>query len=413
MDAKPWIDRYVDRLKADGGITSPAVESAFRRVPRHRLVETFWRLNPDQTPPVQVDHDPLNPKPPDLDVIYSDQVLCTRAVDVGFTSSSSMPPLMAWMLELLDLQPGHRVLEIGAGTGYNAALVAEIVGAHGRVVSVDIQEDVVAQAARLLAGLGYPQVVLRAGDGFFGAPEEAPYDRIVATVGCPDLSPHWVCQLRPEGSILVPLAHGGWNPLVQVRLENGRISGKVMGHSGFMPIQGELATESPFNFTRGLAPTLEDARELPLFAQVSMDQFSSLCYFIAIRDDRVFVSFMPAGYGLYEESRGVVLVRPQEGNVVVGGDESLYDELRDLYIEWLDLGEPLASDFDLEFVPIDDEGAPSHAERTWVVDRKFYRQILTLPGQAIGRKTPDTTQGPALADPCETEVERARRLPNA
>ncbi len=255
--------------------------------------------------------------------------------------------------------------------------------------------------------------MLRAGDGFFGAPEEAPYDRIVATVGCPDLSPHWVCQLRPEGSILVPLAHGGWNPLVQVRLENGRISGKVMGHSGLMPIQGELATESPFNFTRGLAPTLEDARELPLFAQVSMDQFSSLCYFIAIRDDRVFVSLMPAGYGLYEESRGVVLVRPQEGNVVVGGDESLYDELRDLYIEWLDLGEPLASDFDLEFVPIDDEGAPSHAERTWVVDRKFYRQILTLPGQAIARKTPHTTQGPALADPCETEVERARRLPNA
>ena len=378
MDARPWIDRYVDRLKADGAITSPAVEAAFRRVPRHRLVETFYRLNPDGTPPVQVDHDPLNPDPENLDVIYSDQVLCTRAVDGGFTSSSSMPPLMAQMLELIDLQPGHRVLEIGAGTGYNAALMAEIVGGKGRVVSVDIQEDVIAQAARLLADLGYAQVDLRAGDGFSGAPDEAPYDRIVATVGCPDLSPSWVSQLNPAGHILLPLGHAGWNPLVRVRLEDGRVIGQVVGHSGFMPIQGELADEKSFAFTRGLGPSLEDARERPLFAEVPVEKISAMCYFMAIRDDRVFVSLMPMGYGLYEESRGAVLVRPQDGKAVVKGDDRLYYELQNLYIEWLNLGEPLASDFDLEFVGIETKPGP-RAEKTWAIDRKFYRQILTLP----------------------------------
>ena len=104
-----------------------------------------------------------------------------------------------------------------------------------------------------------------------------------------------------------------------------------------------------------------------------------MCFFMAVRDYRVFVSLMPTRYGLYEESRGVALVRPQEGNAVVEGDERLYDELRDLYTEWLDLGEPRASDFDLEFVPVDEDTAPP-AERTWMVDRKLYRQILTLPG---------------------------------
>ena len=73
-----------------------------------------------------------------------------------------------------------------------------------------------------------------------------------------------------------------------------------------------------------------------------------------------------------------MLVRPQDGKAVVKGDDRLYYELQNLYIEWLNLGEPLASDFDLEFVGIETKPGP-RAEKTWAIDRKFYRQILTLP----------------------------------
>lgn len=99
------------------------------------------------------------------------------------------------MLELLDLAPGLNVLEIGAGTGYNAALMAELVGDQHLVVTLDVLEDVVEQTRRLLARAGYPEIAVLWRDGVQGAAERAPFDRIVATVGRSDLSPRWAEQL--------------------------------------------------------------------------------------------------------------------------------------------------------------------------------------------------------------------------
>lgn len=147
------------------------------------------------------------------------------------------------MLELLELRPGMKVLEIGSGTGYNAALMAEIVGVHGLVVTVDIEDDVVSQTARLLTKAGYRQVRVLAVDGFFGVPEDSPYDRIIATVGCPDISPHWLEQLSPDGQMLIPLRHRDANPLHQLWKEGDSARGRVVGHSGFMQMEGELRVD--------------------------------------------------------------------------------------------------------------------------------------------------------------------------
>lgn len=113
-------------------------------------------------------------------------------------SSTTQPSLVADMLELLELTRGVRVLEVGAGTGYNAALLAELVGDQRLVITVDVAEDVMAQTRRLLAGAGYPGITVLCRDGFDGVPERAPFDRIVATVGCADISPHWAEQLASE-----------------------------------------------------------------------------------------------------------------------------------------------------------------------------------------------------------------------
>jgi protein-L-isoaspartate(D-aspartate) O-methyltransferase len=112
---------------------------------------------------------------------------------------------MAIMLAQLGLAPGQRVLEIGAGTGYNAALLARIVGPGGRVVSIDLDDDLVAAARGHLAAAGVTGVELRAGDGALGAPDAAPFDRIIVTVGAWDLLPAWREQLAPAGRIVLPM----------------------------------------------------------------------------------------------------------------------------------------------------------------------------------------------------------------
>src|SRR5262245_20506986 len=106
-------------------------------------------------------------------------------------SSSSQPEIMAIMLEQLDVRPGHRVLEIGAGTGYNAALLAHLVGGTGRVTAVDIDGDIVAAARVHLAAAGISGGQLVCADGWACVPEDGPYDRIVLTVGAHDISPAW------------------------------------------------------------------------------------------------------------------------------------------------------------------------------------------------------------------------------
>jgi protein-L-isoaspartate(D-aspartate) O-methyltransferase len=113
----------VDKLKEMGCIRSPGVEEAFRIIPRHLFVPGV-----------------------DLDKVYSDNSIPTKYIDGKLVSSSSQPAIMAIMLEQLGLQPGHRVLEIGAGTGFNAGLMQHMVGNSGMVVTVDIDKDIVDSA---------------------------------------------------------------------------------------------------------------------------------------------------------------------------------------------------------------------------------------------------------------------------
>ena len=119
-DIQSLHQQLVDKVKTAGYITSPRVEEAFRAVPRHLFL----------------------PHVPPQDV-YQDRPIMTKMLDGQYVSSSSQPTIMAIMLEQLDLQPGQRVLEIGAGTGYNAALMAHIVGETGQVVTIDIDQDIV------------------------------------------------------------------------------------------------------------------------------------------------------------------------------------------------------------------------------------------------------------------------------
>lgn len=184
----------------------PAWREAFRAVPRHLFVpyyylgvvggyERLWGEDPDDRRRTRW-----------LRGAYADAPLATRVRDGELVSSSSQPSLMAKMLVELDVREGDRVLEIGAGTGYNAALLAHRLG-DDNVTTVDLDPEITESARRHLAAAGYHPAVVT-GDGAAGCPERAPYDRIIATCTLSSVPREWLAQCRPGARILAPLATG-------------------------------------------------------------------------------------------------------------------------------------------------------------------------------------------------------------
>jgi protein-L-isoaspartate(D-aspartate) O-methyltransferase len=148
---------------------------------------------------------------------------------------------MAIMLEQLDVRRGHRVLEIGAGTGYNAALLAHIVGAGGRVTAIDIDDDIVAAAREHLDAAGVSHVRVFRGDGWDGDPGGAPYDRIILTVGAADISPAWRAQLAPAGRLVLPLALPAVQASVAFEACDGVLESVSVRACQFMRLRGTAA----------------------------------------------------------------------------------------------------------------------------------------------------------------------------
>lgn len=224
-----------------GGSGGPAVQAALASVPRHLFLPGV--------PPEEA---------------YQDEAIVTRRDAAGMAvSSSSQPAMMAIMLAQLHLAAGHRVLEIGAGTGYNAALISEITGPSGQVVSVDIDPEVAQEARDHLAAAGYPDVTVLAADGAGGAGGHAPYDRLIATVGVADLSPAWLSQVAPDGRIVVPLdVRGAQLSVAFERAADGHWASRSVAPCGFMRMRGAQA--DPTKVTQlepGLWLALPDKRE--------------------------------------------------------------------------------------------------------------------------------------------------------
>jgi protein-L-isoaspartate(D-aspartate) O-methyltransferase len=201
---------------------------------------------------------------------YRDEAIVTkRDADGQPISSSSQPTIMAIMLDQLGLAPGQRVLEIGAGTGYNAALLKHIVGAEGTVVSIDLDEDVAEQAREHLAAAGCPDVTVVSGDGAAGYPARAPYDRVIATVGVSDLAPAWLSQLTPDGRIVVPLDLRGAQRSVAFERAGDCWQSRSVVPCGFMRMRGSLAGPERTwvsGDVKDLAVTLPDGRDVDITA---------------------------------------------------------------------------------------------------------------------------------------------------
>jgi protein-L-isoaspartate(D-aspartate) O-methyltransferase len=157
---------------------SPAVRAALGKVERHRLV-----------PPAQAS------------AAYRNHPL-----PIGAGQTISQPYIVALSTDLLDPKPDHVVLDVGTGSGYQAAVLAEIVK---QVYSIEIVESLGKTAAARLAEMGYRNIEVRIGDGYAGWPEKAPFDGIVVTAAAPQVPPALVAQLKPGGRMVIPIGGSG------------------------------------------------------------------------------------------------------------------------------------------------------------------------------------------------------------
>ena len=151
-----------------------AVMAAMGRVPRHRFVASFQEA-----------------------FAYDN-----RPLPIGDGQTISQPYIVALMTDLLDPQPGHVVLEVGTGSGYQAAVLAELVS---KVYTVEIVEPLGRRAARLLPELGYRNIATRIGDGYHGWPEAAPFDSIIVTAAAAEIPKPLIDQLKPGGRMVIPV----------------------------------------------------------------------------------------------------------------------------------------------------------------------------------------------------------------
>lgn len=212
--------RLVRDLERRALIRSPAVRDAFSVVPRELFLREFAARE-------------------GLSAVYRDEAIPTKFDTNGFAiSSSSQPAIMAEMLEQLALEPGMRVLEIGAGTGYNAALLAHILGPKGSVTAIDIDPQIARAARAALRHSGY-RVRVVAGDGHAGFAERAPYDRIIVTASSDTVPRAWFEQLAEGGLVEAPLriTSAGAQVIPTLRKQNGRLVSDAVVCGGFMPLR--------------------------------------------------------------------------------------------------------------------------------------------------------------------------------
>ncbi|MFB6302538.1 MAG: protein-L-isoaspartate(D-aspartate) O-methyltransferase [Haloferacaceae archaeon] len=202
-------ERLVDRLAARGDVERESTLAALRAVPRHEFVPESRR-----------DH------------AYED-----RPLPIGAGQTISAPHMVAIMTDALALDPGDRVLEIGTGCGYHAAVTAEAVGEAGAVYSVEYESELAAEARERFDCLGY-DVDVRVGDGHEGWPEHAPYDAAYLTCAPSAVPDAIVEQVHPGGRVLAPVGTARQRLVRLTRRADGSVAEEDLGGVRFVTMQG-------------------------------------------------------------------------------------------------------------------------------------------------------------------------------
>lgn len=357
----------IAHLERDGILHDAAVRAAMLGVPRHAFL-------PDVS----------------LERAYANDAVATKFAGDVSISSASQPAMVAEMLEQLALAPGMNVLEIGAGTGYNAALLRTLVGSAGHVTTVDIDADITDAARAHLASIGLTDIDIITGDGAAGYTPNAPYDRIILTVNTGDIAPTWFAQLKSGGVLVLPLSVGPAQFSIAFTKADGVLHSRSLQPCSFMPLRGSMGDDATGRRTNRVAPGLRlmmtnaaahDAGQIAALleippvsrtiAGVQHGWFSALAFALAdARHARVFAfvssddaryGFVGHGYGVFDMAAGggtvIRLADTMDGTAdmttLTYGDARTGEWLDRVFAAWAARGVPRIQEYEVTAMPAD------------------------------------------------------------
>lgn len=344
---------YEAELYERNGRQVPArVREAFRAVRRDRFVSEWFERGPEGRFQRRSIETGSGSDDAALADVYSDRPLVTAVSAAGTaSSSSSQPSLMMMMLMHLDATPGMKVLEIGTGTGYNAALLAHIVGAEGSVVTVEVDQGLADRAAANLRSDGVRTATVLAGDGSRGLPKFGPYDRIIVTVGAQTVHDEWVAQLAEGGRIVLPLDHSG-NHVLTVLGRTGAsetLVGYFAGWSSFVAGLAGLRL-GPRVSTCRLA---DEQRLAPVAPLPAADAFPDFSFFAGLEHAGLTTirvvgadgELIRVGPGIVDPDGEIAALAPGSLRATTVG--VLTDLVRAALDRWESLGRPRLGDYEI------------------------------------------------------------------
>lgn len=371
MDAT--IQSYIEHLHKDlmkkNYVRSDPdwLKQALLNVPRHFFIEQYHD-NEEPGGIVQV----KSPKPTSkqLAKIYSDTGLMIREIP---HSAASQPSLIFAMLADLELTQGLKVLEVGTGSGWNAGLIAFGVEDDHLVYSIDLQTDLVEKARIHLSAVGFNHVNLRVSDGGFGWTGEI-FDRIIVTVGSPDIPPAWVHSLADGGILVMPLKTPGvGDPILRLHRQGDRLTGKFTLWAGFMSLQGNFRSPSEDRLEPPWDSVIEELlQEKPTTVSIPEVFGTDCAFWLRLRGESI------QTLGEYRGQRGIypilldrelpALYVPLSGytpkpekRMEVYGNQQLVGRFIKGIEEWINLGKPRIIDYHVELVdPTELDDVASH-----------------------------------------------------
>ncbi len=358
------LRELAEEFTANGTLRSREWREVFQRTWRHPYVPSYY---PQLGSPCLLSIDPQR-RGEWLAAVYSDQTLITKVVQVPmcrtlrpgayplYTSLSTLPSLMLTMLEALDVHDGHRVLEIGTGTGYNCALLCERLGSEC-VTSVDIDPELVELATERLAANGYTPT-LAAVDGAGGYPSGAPYDRIIATCAVQAIPPAWLAQAAPCAVILADVHGPIGGTLAQLTVDADKVAtGRFLSSwAGFVWLRHTLDFPPPDLIWGPEGTPVESVTDVDpmllqsdsLFGFVAQWHLPDVTW-VQLTDDGV------SGIHLWapDGSRASVCSTLSSGGFPVTqiGPQRLWDQVEQAHAFWRQAGRPHYDQFGITATP--------------------------------------------------------------
>lgn len=352
----------IKTMRQDGAFITPGVEAAFSAVPRHLFLPGIA-----------------------LEEVYSDKAIGLKQDSTGvLTSSSSQPGMMAIMIDQMGLQAGDNVLEIGTASGYNAAIMQHIVGESGNVTTIEIDKDLARQAQRNLQSAHASRVTVAHADGAQGYAPRATYDHILSTVGVWDVPSTWFNQLKPRGSVVVPIVVDG----IQVsskfqRQDDGTFLSTGNRPCAFVYMLGKnagpdfrrkigkgtmhiLANDVDRIDTIGLGVLLSNDHEYCQFDKglnpsdywfgyqifLMLNVPENYIFFVySILDGRKMYNLEGRGIGLFTRSSAALAGYHEKGGVHCYAGSDAFLEMQNVLDRWCALGEPMVENLRLKLIP--------------------------------------------------------------